>query len=427
MKNRLLIADWLLPVTTPAIRQGAVVIDGNLIAWVGPAADLPQAYGALVPEIIRGVLMPGLINAHTHLQYTNFDALGKTTFRDFEHWAEAFEVVFLAVTDPDDWAQAARKGARLGLDSGTTSFAEIITNDPARGALHACCAGGVEYLEVVGEVERSWAAGGRAQFLARLDQPQTVTTGISPHAPYSVDPAVIRDLAAIAQERGMRLHTHLAESSVEDALYVGGVGTVLDVFGDLRDEYVLVRQGGAGLRAAKFAHSLNLLSPETHIAHGVYLDREGRDLLLHHSTRVALCPRSNAVIGLAEAPVADYLREGHEICVGTDSLASCPSLDLMADVRLLADIAQRQGYGAPDLFHQLIRAATLHGARALGLPAGYGTLVQGGPADLAGFAVVVTDGLVEQAVVKQAEGRCILTVRQGLTAYDGSFYRPATN
>ena len=413
-----MIADWLLPVATPAIRQGAVVIDGNLIAWVGPAADLPQAYDALVPQIICGVLMPGLINAHTHLQYTNFDALGKTTFRDFEHWAEAFEAVFLAVTDPDDWAQAARKGVRLGLNCGTTSFAEIITNDPARGALHACCAGGVEYLEVIGEVDRSWAAGGRDQFLARLDAPQTVGLGISPHAPYSVDPEVIRDLVGIAKGRGLHLHTHLAESGVEDALYMDGMGTVLDVFGDLRDEYVLVRQGGAGLKAAKFAHSLNLLSPETHIAHGVYLDREGRDLLLRHGTRVALCPRSNAVIGLAEAPVADYLREGHEICVGTDSLASCPSLDLMADVRMLADIAQRQGYADADLFHHLIRAATLHGASALGLPAGYGTIVQGGPADLAGFAVDVTEGMVERSVALQAEGRCILTIRQGQTAFD---------
>ena len=419
MKNRLLIADWLVPVATSPMREGAVVVEGDHIAWVGPAVDLPQAFRTLEKEHIRGILMPGLINAHTHLQYTNFVGLGKKQFRNFEHWAEEFEIEYDAVTDPADWSDAARKGVRLGLETGTTSFAEIITNDPARGALHSCCAGGIEYLEVIGELEGTWAAGGREQFLARLDQPQTVPAGISPHAPYSVDPEVIRDLVRIANERGLRVHTHLAESSAEDALYLQGVPTVLDVFGDLRDEYILVRQGGAGLKAAMLAHSIDLLSPQTHVAHGIYLDREGRDLLLQHGTRVALCPRSNAVIGLAEAPVADYLREGHEICVGTDSLASCPSLDLMADVRALAEIALRQGYAEPDLFTRLIRAATLHGAKALGLPQGYGTLVAGGPADISAFAVSVIGSDVERALVERAEGHCILTLRRGAIMFDG--------
>ncbi len=418
MRSRLLTADWLVPVAVPPLRDGAVVIRDERIAWLGCAADLPQAFEGLVPDHVPGVLMPGLVNAHTHLQYTDFEALGRNTYRDFEHWAEAFEIAYIAVTDPEDWKRAAERGVRLALQTGSTSFAEIITNDAACGALHTCCARGIEYLEVIGEVERSWSSGGRETFLARLDRRGEFPTGISPHAPYSVDPSVIRDLVAIARQMGIRLHTHMAESAVEDALYLHGVPTVLDIFGDLRDEYVLVRQGGAGLKAAMLADSIDLLSSDCHIAHGIYLDRESRDLLLRRGTRVALCPRSNAVIGLDEAPVADYLREGHEVCVGTDSLASCPSLDLMADVRLLAEIALKQGYDGVDLHHRLILAATLHGAQAMGLKDGQGTLEPGGPADLAAFDVRVSGNAVERALVEQAEGRCILTIIGGQVAFD---------
>lgn len=418
MKSKVIAADWLLTGDGPAIRHAAIAIEGATVAWVGPEADLPPVWTAHPVDRIAGVLMPGLVNAHTHLQYSGFAALGRGTYRDFEHWADAFEVEYLKITDPADWTRAALEGALLATRSGTTSLAEIVTNDSARGALAARCLGGIEYLEVIGEVERSWAAGGRDAFLQRLAEPSVSTVGISPHAPYSVDPDVITDLVGLAMQRNLRLHTHLGESAVEGALYERGVATVLDVFGCLRDEFALVREGGRGLNAASFAASLGLVCPQCHIAHGVYFDRPQRDLLLSKGTQVALCPRSNAVIGLDEAPVADYLREGHEIAVGTDSLASCPSLDLMADVKALARIARRQGYDGADLDARLIRAATLGGARAMGLASGYGAVVAGGPADLAAFAVTVADGDVERALVETAEGRCVLTIAAGKVLFD---------
>ena len=418
MKNRVFTADWLVTQDGPPIHHGAIAVTGAQVDWVGPEADLPQHWRDCPVDRMSGVLMPGLVNAHTHLQYTGFAALGQGQYRDFEHWAEEFEVEYLAVTRPEDWMHAAREGVLLAIRSGTTSLAEIITNDSARGALAAHHVGGIEYLEVIGEVDRSWANGGRAAFLERLAAPAETPVGISPHAPYSVDPAVITDLVHIARDRGLRLHTHLGESLQEDALYERGVATVLDVFGDLRDEYALVREGGRGLKSVMYADSIGLICPHCHIAHGVYLDRSQRDLLLKTGTQVVLCPRSNAVIGLDMAPVADYLREGHEIAVGTDSLASSPSLDLMADVKALAVIARAQGYDGADLHARLIRAATIGGARAMGLSEGHGRLVPGGPADFAAFAVDVPDGDVNRALVENAEGRCVLTVVAGRVLFD---------
>lgn len=213
----------------------------------------------------------------------------------------------------------------------------------------------------------------------------------------------------------MRLHSHLGESSAEAALYSHGDDVVLGPYGDLRDEFELVRVGGVGRTTGEYADSVGLLVESLHVAHAIYLNRADRDLLRARGTRIALCPRSNAVIGLAEAPVAAYLEEGHDLAVGTDSLASSPSLDLMADVGELARIADAQGYRQGDLAERLMHAATAGGAAALGLDAdGYGRLRVGGPADLAVFDVEVTEGRVAEALVAHGEGACALTVSAGV-------------
>ncbi|UDF33132.1 UNVERIFIED_ORG: amidohydrolase family protein (plasmid) [Roseateles sp. XES5] len=419
MKSSVFGADWIVPVGTPPLREAAVVVEDARIAWLGPVQQIPSQWRSLPVQWSEGVMTPGLVNAHTHLQYSDFDSLGRGQYRDFEDWSDAFEVLYLAVNDSRSWSTAATKGVGLGLATGTTVFSDVVTDTSARGAIGAANATGIEFLEVIAETNRSWREGGRDALLARLEQIGTTPAGLSPHAPYSVDPQVVADLVKIAGSRGLRLHSHLAESSVEEALYLSGDPRVLAIYGDLRDEYQLIRQGGAGMKSATFANSLGLLSPCTHIAHGVYVDRHQRDLLRDSGTRVALCPRSNATIGLEKAPVAAYLREGHDLAVGTDSLASSPSLDLMADVRMLAEIARDQGYDDGDLMSRLFEAATVGGARALGMAdAGYGTLRAGGPADFALFAVEVKGDRVEQALVEQGEGCCVLTVAGGCIAHD---------
>lgn len=419
MANRIWGADWVVPVASEPVRDAVVAIEGAHVTFVGPAAQLPAHLRDETIDWTRGVITPGLVNAHTHLQYTGFDALGRGQYRGFEDWSVAFEALYHTDRDASEWGKAAARGARLGLASGTTVFSEIITSDEARGAIAAAQATGIEYLEVIAETTRSWANGGREELIKWLGDKATITTGISPHAAYNLDPSVVTDLVELARSRGLRLHTHLGESALEEAFYLTGDPAVLFIYGDLRDEYHLVRQKGSGLKTAAYADSVGLLGECTHIAHGVYFDKCQRDLLRERNTRVALCPRSNAVIGLAEAPVAAYLAEGHDIAVGTDSLASAPSLDLMADVKALARIAWDQGYRGSDLWRRVMRAATRGGARALGMAEkGYGALIAGGPADLALFAIDVADENVERALVEQGEGQCALTIAQGRIVYD---------
>jgi aminodeoxyfutalosine deaminase len=419
--GRVFAADWVVPIASAPIRGGAVAIDESRVAWVGPLAELPERWATAPVDQRAGAMTPGLVNAHTHLQYTGFAHLGQGQYSGFEQWSFAFEAAFRAVTDPRYWAESALDGVRQAVAAGSTVFAEIITNDQARGALAACGVTGIEYLAVIGQVEERWLDGSRANFLARLERPGAVPFGISPHAPYSLDGAVIKDLMAIAAERQVRVHLHLGESALERDLYLRGERHMLDIYGELRDRFDLVRRGGAGQDTAAYADSVGVLVPTAHLAHAIYLDRSGRDLIKRRGTPVALCPRSNAVLGLGPAPVAAYLSEGHEIAVGTDSLASSPSLDLMADVALLASTARQQGYRDGDLSARLLRAATLGGAKAMGLDcSGYGTLAPGGPADLAVFDVEVTDQPVEDALVARGEGSCTLTIADGVVCHDAA-------
>lgn len=419
--GRVVAADWVAPVVSPPIRAGAVAVDADQVAWVGPLAQLPEPWSTAPVDRRPGIITPGLVNAHTHLQYSGFADLGRRQFAGFEQWSYAFEAAYRAVADPAYWASSAIEGTRQAVAAGTTVFAEIITDDDARGAIAACGVTGIEYLEAIGQVEQSWRRGGRADFLARLERPGSTPFGISPHAPYSLDGSVIKDLMAIAAEHQTRVHLHLGESALESDLYKHGERSMLEIYGELRHEFDLVRRGGAGQDTAAYADAVGVLVRSAHLAHAIYVDRAGRDLLLQRGTQVALCPRSNAVLGLGPAPVAAYLSEGHEIAVGTDSLASSPSLDLMADVALLARIARQQGYRDDDLAARLLRAATLGGAKAMGLDgSGYGALATGGPADLAVFDVAVGEQAVEAALVTHGGGRCTLTIAAGEIVYDSA-------
>jgi cytosine/adenosine deaminase-related metal-dependent hydrolase len=244
--------------------------------------------------------------------------------------------------------------------------------------------------------------------------------GLSPHAPYSVDEPVLKAAAALARGLGVRLHVHLAESDTEDSYYRTGTGDLADrVTLRVGRPWSILARGGTGMGAAEFAESCGLLGPDSHMAHGVYLDRPGRHLLTAAGTYVALCPRSNLVVGIDPPPVADFLAENALFAVGTDSLGSNSSLDLMADVALLRRLATDGGYDRPDLDRRLLEAATKGGSTALGLEAAVGTLEVGKRADLAIFDVDRSLDGAERSLVEDGAGQCVGTLVGGDVRWRG--------
>ena len=412
-------APHVLPIQRPPIADGAVAVaDGRIVA-VGTRAELRAAHPGASETRWEGVLLPGLVNAHTHLQYTDLAALGTVRYDGFEPWCRAFDAAYPAVDDPRAWAVAARRGLERSLAHGVTCVGDVVTDDSARDVLREAGVAGVAYLEELGADGRRWAAGGRARFLTRLgDAPRADRLGIAPHAPYSLDTAVLADLARIARARRLRLHVHLAESRLEHELVLAGSGRLAAMVREWGWRLELLERGGSGRSPARFLDETVGLGHDCHVAHGVALDAADRALLRERGVAVTLCARSNATIGVEEPPVAAFLAERSPIAVGTDSLASAPSLDVLAELPVLRTLARAQGYRDADLDERLLRAATAGGAAALGLTGRVGVLAPGARADLAVLAVAPERGeSPERAVVARGAGACVATLVGGVVRH----------
>ncbi|GAB3595735.1 amidohydrolase family protein [Microbacterium tumbae] len=395
-------ARTVLPVASAPIADGAVAVaDGRILA-VGTHDDLGARLGDRITDRREwdGVLAPGLVNAHTHLQYTDMAEVGLGSYTSFESWAMAFEKSYRT---EHDWAASASDGVRRAIAAGTTAVAEIVTDPAAGSAVHDAGLHGVVFWEVFGWKTPAWMLDGPRRVLAELDAiPAPPATGLSPHAIYSLDTEVFRSLGRLAEEHDVRLHIHAAESASEDEFARFGTGALAERWRWLgHSDLELLAGSGSGLGVVRYLDTLGVLSPRTHLAHGIYVDADDRALLRERGVSVALCPRSNAVIGLDAPPIADYLREGNPIAVGTDSLSSSPSLRVQDDVAELHRLAREQGYAEADLHERLLHAATAGGAKALGLdalPVPSGTISAGSRADLAVFdvgAAVARDALAE--------------------------------
>ena len=396
-------ATVVLPIVAAPIRDGAIAVEDGRILDIGERTEIEDLYGAAT-HLHAGVLTPGLVNAHTHLQLTAYADMARLGV-PFAEWVSLFFARYRATTT-DEWLASARDGVRQVLASGTTAVADVDTYGFAGVAAREAGLGGIRYQEVVGADNIRWPKL-RAELEARLDAPDA---GLSPHSLYTNSSETLRTVAELARARGLRLHPHVAETLDECEFVLSGTGpfaTGAERTGLLLD----LLGGGSGMTPVRRLDELGLLGPDVHIAHGVHVDAADRALLRERGTAVALCPRSNAILHAGEAPVASYLREGNQVAVGTDSSASNFDLDLLGDVRALRALAIAQGYDEPDLDRRLIEAATIGGAAALGMR-DIGRIEVGARADFAVFDVPITDDIYA-SLVATGHGNCVATVLAG--------------
>jgi aminodeoxyfutalosine deaminase len=377
-------ADLVLPVSAEPIPAGAVLVDDGRISAVGAAATLRSAHpDARERAWGPAILMPGLVNAHAHLQYTDFEELNSIN-EPFHVWLQLLAAKRATFTDAM-WQESARRGLHLMLKSGTTSVADIVTDFGVLQPTARSGIGGVSYLEAVFEDAQSWSDSGRANLIAGLaGAPAGRAVGVSPHTPYTLSTAVFADCVAIARERGLRSHPHIAESAAEAEYVAKGTGPFAEFMTGFNKSMELIRDGGSGLTVVGYLDRLGVLGPDVHGAHCVHCDDADRRTMSERGVYAALCVRSNRILLAGEPPVADYLSENGPFAIGTDSLASTPSLDLLEEAATLRALARDQGYAEPDLDRRIITAATLGGAAAMGL-ADVGRLEPGARADLAVF------------------------------------------
>lgn len=375
-------AAWVVPISAPPIARGVVAVEGDRIAYVGPADDAPDGSDEYLGEVI---LMPGLVNAHCHLELTAMR--GFLEDLEFRRWILRLTAARRAVLDREALLDSARYGLEEGIRAGVTTYADTCESGVVMQAMREAGVRGIMYQEVFGPDPSQCAesARGLREKIAGLRYLETslVRVGVSPHAPYTVSDDLFRATAALARELHLPIAVHVAESALEHRFIVDGEGSFADGW---RRRGISVSPRGRSPIA--LLQSLDVLSAQPLLIHCVRVDAEDIRAIASTGCSVAHCPASNAKLGHGIAPVDELLAAGVAVGLGSDSMASNNRMDLLEEARLalLAQRARLSSHETPDAA-AVLEMATAGGAAALGLSDVIGTLDAGKQADLAAFAM----------------------------------------
>jgi 5-methylthioadenosine/S-adenosylhomocysteine deaminase len=377
---RILRARWVLPITAAPIADGAVAVEDGRIAYVGARRGAPRGE---VTDLGDAVILPGLVNAHTHLELTAMR--GFLEELDFRDWINTLQRAKVAVLDRERMLDAARHGIVEGLRAGITTYADTCDSGVALEAMRELGVRGVMYQEVFGPAPEQCAealAGLRAKVEElRAHEDALRRVGVSPHAPYTVSDALLAAVADYARRERLPVAIHIAESEVEHSLVVRGEGVFAD---GLRSRGIHIAPRARSPIA--LLDALGVLAGRPLLIHCVRADAEDIAAISAASCSVAHCPVSNAKLGHGVAPLLEMLSAGIPVALGSDSMASNNRMDLLEEGRVAA-LAQRARAGAPSALSgaEVLALATMGGARALGLAERMGSLERGKEADIAAF------------------------------------------
>jgi cytosine/adenosine deaminase-related metal-dependent hydrolase len=408
-------ASWLYNPGQPPVAGGAVAIRNGLVLEVGLAADLIRSYGQPIGEYPGCVIMPGFVNAHTHLELTHFPAWrlrGGLDYhpRRFVDWIMQMIKVRRGVTQEENLLSL-KTGIATCLRAGTTSVGDIITSPDLLPAYHQSALGGRFYLELIGQdpllfKPRLESAISAAQFTSG-----NLLPGISPHTPYTLNSVLLPAIAAAASQNRLPLSLHLAESRDETDL-------LFDSSGPLANEmYPLVGWQDflpppRKTTPTRFFDDGGLVGPSTLAVHAVQLTPADAALLKDRGATICLCPRSNERLAVGTAPVHLFKKLGIPLCLGTDSLASNDSLSLWDEIRFALD--SYKGELGPE---ELLQMATTGGAAGICLAGKTGSMATGHRAD---FQILQLEGdCTAERLIRQ--GNLCDVLVNGLHVVDSGF------
>jgi cytosine/adenosine deaminase-related metal-dependent hydrolase len=360
-----LTARWVFPVDQPPLEQGCVTIAGDKIVAVQPR-------GTRTADVDLGnaAVLPGLVNAHTHLDLTGLRGLAPPS-ADFTGWLRQV-IAHRRGRAPEQIQADVRAGLAECLRYGTTLVGDISGDGSSWDVLADAPVRAVVYWELLGLPEeraaRAWSEA--QQWLGNHPATETCRPGLSPHAPYSVRASLFQAVARVTRAVNLPVAIHVAESPAELFLLANRSGPFVEFLTELGvyDAGGLIEHWEALLETFRGL-------PNVAFIHANYLALEAVPASIRAALRV-ICPRTRAAFGFTGGPVGELRQPGARLALGTDSLASNPDLDVLAEARFL----HRQH---PDVAGDvLLRLATLAGAEALGWQHETGSLTPGKSADL---------------------------------------------
>lgn len=345
------------------VNSSVAIADGRIIA----VGDVVSIEADEVVDATGHLVMPGLVNLHTHLPMSLLRGIAEDVdLQGFLNlvWAEEARVM-----DPSGSELGARLGAVEALLSGTTTALDMYFHPDAahRGAV------AVGLRHVIGPVffsfpgpdglewpERMTLARAWPQVVAQIGGPY-VPLALMPHCPLTVNPEHLKELAQLAREQGAIVNTHASENIAENDQTIAAFGA----------------------RATELLQRSGLLDLAPVLAHGVQLSADERIAISAAGASVAHCPGSNLKLASGAADIVGYRRDGIRVGLGTDGCSSSNDLDMFAVMRLAANLARLvRDDPAAISAADIVRAATLEGARALGMADRIGSVEVGKEADL---------------------------------------------
>jgi cytosine/adenosine deaminase-related metal-dependent hydrolase len=376
-------ASWVLPVSAPPIRNGALLVDDDgRIAAVAARDSMPA--DAQFFELGEAILLPGLVNVHAHPELAAFRGILEDL--PFHEWIPSLmRCKRGAVLTFDDYVAAARWTCVESLRAGVTTIGA--TEDSGAGiiALREAKMRGLVYLEVFGPAPDQ-AEASMTMLTEKVDRFRSltndqITLGVSPHAPYTVSDPLYRAVAQYARAEQLPVAVHAAEAEVEELLLREGLGPF-----------------AAGLRSRGIATPIRapttiqlleqngILGCQPMLIHAVRMTDDDLAVTADAGATVAHCPIANARLGHGIARVVEMRTAGINVAIGTDSVASNNRLDILEEARFAQLLQRSRLQSAAALSSQeLLRMVTIDGARALGLADRVGSLEIGKDAD---FCVV---------------------------------------
>jgi cytosine/adenosine deaminase-related metal-dependent hydrolase len=377
-------ARWIVPVASPPLADGWLTVKRGRIVSL---STTPPA-GAWRVDLGNVMILPGLINAHAHLEFSLLEKPLGEPGQPLPDWIR--QVIAYRRTSHVDRAAAVAAGMTESQRHGIALVGEIATGDwradwyppqrttdedqAARSAVRL-----VLFHELIGF--RSQAVADRAgEAQMRLAEntgqlPANVTLGLSPHAPYTVNPELLRQLVTLADQHGCPLAMHLAESPEEMELLQYGTGPMQQLLQDagVWEEGVIPR----GTTPSDYLRALSLGRSRVLAVHCNYFsaDDMATAAALRDRLSVVYCPRTHAYFGHARYPLAELLAAGVRVVLGTDGRCSNPDLNVLEEVRHVAA-------HHPLPVHQVLEMVTLRAAEAFGLAHELGTLETNKAAEL---------------------------------------------
>ncbi len=423
----ILAAACLLPVSAAPVSRGAVLVDSGRIKEVGSRRDITRSHpDAPLREFPDSILLPGLVNAHIHLEYS---ALGPMTQRaDFLKWIMELIKRYRELSD-DTIDSAVDSAIEELIASGITCVGEVSRGGASLRALKQSGLKGVFYTELAG-VDDGRLKGAIPDFKARFNdadkilRDSSLRCGVFPHSVYTLCQDALEYISAFARERNIPCGLHAAEVVSENEFVSASRGALADFLKRLALETAPPK--GSWPNTIEYLRDMKLLTPMTQLVHCVHLDERSFALIEGIGANIILCPRSNHLLKNDGLPISALLKYDINTGIGTDSLASNYSFDMFQELRFLKKSARSMSGGGKlpaNIDARLIEMATIGGARAMGMRNGAGTLAPGGCADM--IAVRVDNLRAKEAfspvyhLISEAKATDVhFTMIDGVVKYD---------